>query len=356
MGIFSKKMREPVFLKESSNAEVQLAKLRQIEPLLNEEGKSRIRYDMKCLENGIAGEKNIAFELKNSHMPMYILHDVFLKAGDLSAQIDYLVFTKKLCFVLESKNLYGNIEINNTGSFIRTTEFNGKRKKEGIYSPLTQNQRHLELMKMIRIESKGNFLTRGMEEKNFDQWNMSMVVLANPKTILDAKYAKKEVKEKVIRIDQLVDKIREIYDMSSNTPVSDEKMEEWAKFYLNLHTENEMDYCKKYEQYKLETNQNVNVSEEVAVTSEPLVKEESEKENNVPVEETELFKELKAYRLQKSREEKMKPYYLYNDNQLRELIRKMPKDRQELIQVPGFGEIKADKYGEDIIGIIAKYK
>ena len=26
----------------------------------------------------------------------------------------------------------------------------------------------------------------------------------------------------------------------------------------------------------------------------------------------ELFKELKAYRLQKSREEKMKPYYLYN--------------------------------------------
>ena len=51
----------------------------------------------------------------------------------------------------------------------------------------------------------------------------------------------------------------------------------------------------------------------------------------------------------------MKPYYLYNDNQLRELIRKMPKDRQELVQVPGFGEIKADKYGEDIIGIITKY-
>ena len=168
MGIFSKKMREPVFLKESSNAEEQLEKLRQMEPLLNEEGKSRIRYDMRCLELGIAGEKNIAFELKNSHMPMYILHDVYLKAGDLSAQIDYLVFTKKFCFVLESKNLYGNIEINNTGSFVRTTEYNGKRKREGIYSPLTQNQRHLELMKMLRTESKGNFLTKGMEERKFE--------------------------------------------------------------------------------------------------------------------------------------------------------------------------------------------
>lgn len=356
MGIFSKKMREPVFLKESSNTEEQLEKLRQIEPLLNEEGKSRIRYDMRCLELGIAGEKNIAFELKNSHIPMYILHDIYLKAGDLSAQIDYLVFTKKLCFVLESKNLYGNIEINNTGSFVRTTEYNGKRKREGIYSPLTQNQRHLELMKMLRTESKGNFLTKGMEERKFEQWNKSMVVLANPKTILDAKYAKKEVKEKVIRTDQLVEKIKEMYNKSSNTPISDEKLEEWAKFYLNLHTETEIDYCKKYEQYKLERNQDDDVPEEVAVTSESVVKKEAVKENNISVEETELFKELKAYRLQKSREEKMKPYYLYNDNQLRELIHKMPKNRQELVEVPGFGEIKADKYGDDIIGIIKKYR
>ena len=64
MGLFNK-MKDPVFLKESSNAEAQIEKLKAIEPLLNPEGQSIIRQDIRCLEYGIVGEKNIAFELKN---------------------------------------------------------------------------------------------------------------------------------------------------------------------------------------------------------------------------------------------------------------------------------------------------
>ncbi|WP_246615320.1 nuclease-related domain-containing protein [Clostridium thailandense] len=128
MGLFNR-MKEPVFLKEGSDAEVQLEKLKALEPLLNAEGKNIIKQDIKCLEYGIAGEKSITFELKNSHMPMYILHDIYLKDGDLSAQIDYLVFTKKICFVIECKNLYGDIEINSMGDFIRTIEFGGRKKQ-----------------------------------------------------------------------------------------------------------------------------------------------------------------------------------------------------------------------------------
>lgn len=48
-------------------------------------------------------------------MPMVVLHDIYLEDGDLSAQIDYLVFTRKLCCIIECKNLYGDIEINNAG-------------------------------------------------------------------------------------------------------------------------------------------------------------------------------------------------------------------------------------------------
>ncbi len=39
-------MKEPVFLKESSNAEEQLEKLKALEPLLNPEGKTIIRQDI----------------------------------------------------------------------------------------------------------------------------------------------------------------------------------------------------------------------------------------------------------------------------------------------------------------------
>lgn len=347
MGLFNR-MKEPIFLKENSDAQVQLEKLKALKPLLNAEGQNIINQDIKCLEYGIIGEKNIEFELKNSHMPMYILHDIYLEDGDLSVQIDYLVFTKKICFVIECKNLYGDIEINNSGDFIRTLEFSGRKKKEGIYSPVTQNQRHLELMKKIKTDNKNNILTKYMAEKYFEDFNKSVVVLANPKTILNAKYAKKEIKEKVIRADQLVNYIKEMYENSKVSADSEAKMLAWAQSYLDLHKDAEKDYTEKYEQYKIDIITSVGSDEEVV---EKSIVSQAE----VLGEETDIFKELKAYRLKKSRQEKLKPYFIYNDNQLKDLIAKMPKNKEELQAVAGFGEVKANKYGDDILEIIMKY-
>ena len=351
MGLFNK-MKDPVFLKESSNAEAQIEKLKAIEPLLSPEGQAIIRQDIRCLEYGIVGEKNIAFELKNSHMPMYILHDIYLEDGDLSAQIDYIVITRKICFVIECKNLYGDIEINSAGDFIRTIEYGGKKKKEGIYSPITQNQRHLELMRKLRTDSKSGILTKFMVGKYFEDFNKSIVVLANPKTVLNIKYAKKEVKEKVIRSDQLVKYIKEMCDKSKESSSSDEHMLEWAQCYLNLHKEVEKDYYTKYEQYKI----NVVIKEvpKEEVTALP-VENSTTVINEVPIEETDIFKELKDYRLKKSREENIKPYFIYNDNQLKDLISKMPRNKAKLQTVAGFGEAKANKYGDDILRILEKY-
>lgn len=234
-------------------------------------------------------------------MPMYILHDVYLTDGELSAQIDYLVFTKKLIFVLESKNLYGNIEITNNGDFIRTMEFNGKKKREGIYSPVTQNQRHLALMKKLRIDSKKNIFSKKFEEREFEMSYIPLIVMANPKTILDARYAKADVKNQVIRGDQLIKKIKEMYDNSNNIAISDKQLEAMARFYLSLHRENTKDYCKKYEQFKKNPQDTNNQYAEKEFAS-------NDEQNVVPTEETDLYRELKEYRLNKSREEKMKAY------------------------------------------------
>lgn len=74
------------------------------------------------------------------------------------------------------------------------------------------------------------------------------------------------------------------------------------------------------------------------------------------IEETEIYKELRAYRRDKSREEKIRAYIIYNNKQLEELIFKMPITKDELKTVSGFGNVKASKYGDDIINIIKKYK
>ena len=87
MGLLNKSY-EPVFLKESGSAEKYLDELKQLKSRLNSEGQAVIDRDIKYIEYGILGEQNINFELKNSHMPLFVLHDIYLKSGELSAQID----------------------------------------------------------------------------------------------------------------------------------------------------------------------------------------------------------------------------------------------------------------------------
>ncbi|MFL2098223.1 HRDC domain-containing protein [Marinilactibacillus psychrotolerans] len=351
MGFFNN-MKEPVFLKESSNAKEQLKLLKDLEPHLNAEGIKILKQDIKNIEYGITGEKKIESELKNSHMPMYVLHDIYLEDDDLSAQIDYLVFTKKLCFIIESKNLYGNIEINNAGDFIRMTEFNRRKKKEGIYSPITQNQRHMDLMKKIRVNSKRNLLTKSLSKRNFEESNKPVVVLSNPKTILNAKFAKKEVKEKVIRADQLVKYIKDTYNQSNRIAISDKDMLMWAQSYKDVHKDTVKDYTKKYEPYKVTTNQQI-IEKVVSHKSED--KSMPVMQKAAPVNKTNLYEELKTYRLNKSREENFKAYTIFTNKQLEALIEKMPTTKDDLLAVEGFGETKANKYGLDIVRIMCKY-
>lgn len=338
MGFFDK-LKEPVFLKESSDAQRRLAALKALEPQLSPEGQKKLLQDIKCLEYGIQGENQIAYELKNSHMPMYVLHDIYLESGDLSAQIDYIVVTRKLCFLIECKNLFGNIEINSKGEFIRTLEMGGRKIREGIYSPITQNERHMELLKFIKTETRGNIVARFMTERYFNDFYKAVVVLANPKTVLNDRYAKKEIKDKVIRGDRLITYIKNQYKLSKELEESDEKMKNWAESFLKLHKEVEKDYTQKYQKF-LQTTATQMGEETVSKTTS---------------ENTGLYDELKAYRLEKSREEKIKPYFIFNNTQLEDLMAKMPLSKQELQEVSGFGPVKVGKYGDDILKIIKGY-
>lgn len=107
---------------------------------------------------------------------------------------------------------------------------------------------------------------------------------------------------------------------------------------MTLHKESNKDYIEKYKKYRI---------------TESIFEKEADR--STPVEETDIFRELRTYRWEISQLENVKPYFIYNDNQLKDLISKMPKTREELLKVSGFGEIKVEKYGADILEIIKKY-
>ena len=252
MALFQKKIG-PVFLKEESDATGFINRMIQLEEQVTDINlKNEINKQIKLASIGEVGEKNISFELKNSGMDMYVLHDIYLEIGDLSAQIDYIVITRKMVFVIECKNLIGDIEIDNQGNFIRTYEMFGKKIKEGVYSPITQNQRHLEILKKVRMDSKSNFLMKAAFEHYFDQNYKSLVVLANPKTVLNAKYAKKDVKEQIIRADQLISKIKEVCANCNESDMTEKEMLDIAQFFLTANKTERSDYARKYKEIAIE--------------------------------------------------------------------------------------------------------
>lgn len=354
MGLFDK-LSKPVFLKEESDAGEFICKLKGLQEKASGEVKDRIDREIKLATIGEIGEKNIAFELKNSGMPMYVMHDIHFEIDGLSAQIDYIVVTRKITFIIECKNLIGDIDIDNGGNFIRNYELNGKRIREGIYSPITQNERHLEILRQVKRDSKNSMISKMLFDKYFDENYKSIVVLANPKTVLNAKYAKKEVKQMVIRADQLNSYIKNTYKQSKQAAFNDKDMKEFAEGLLALHVHNKSDYINKYEEIvKSMEDMEKQCREGKVEDAKPFDKEGQTV--NSKLKNDELVKKLKTFRLEKSREENIKPYYIFNDKQMIDLISKMPSSKEELQGVWGFGKVKAEKYGDMILKIIDGYR
>lgn len=153
-----------------------------------------------------------------------------------------------------------------------------------------------------------------------------------------------KIKQHVVRADQLVEYIREIDNDSKIESWSDKQMTELAEFYLSQHKENTVDYLEKYKVVEAEVNTSVeSVPEPVILTEVSDDKKE------------ELRKALKAFRLSQSRKENIKAYYIFNDKQMEELIEKLPKDANGLLNVSGFGPAKCEKYGGEILKIISGF-
>lgn len=247
MSIFSKP--EVVILKESNDAKDYMQKLQDLLPKASGEVKDKIEKEITIVNAGIFGEDNILFELKNSGMDLVVLHDLYIKsASGLSAQIDFLVVAPKCIYIIECKNLFGNIEINSNGDFIRTISYGKRSYKEGIYSPITQNERHMSVLKEIRGENK-NFLSRAFRNAIFDDFFKGVVVLANPKTVVNDRYAKKEVKSKVIRADQLIKFIKDTESQSKELSSSSKEMLSCAQSYLDMNIEERPEYIEKYKEF-----------------------------------------------------------------------------------------------------------
>ena len=139
------KFSETVFLKNENELEKQVYALEKL--LEKYPNNHLLQNKLTICKLGLKGEQEIEFELKNANIGMYVIRDLNLEYEDLKAQIDYFVITPAYSYFIECKNLLGNITVDQNGNFNRDYTINGKRVKEGIYNPLSQAQRHIEVYK-----------------------------------------------------------------------------------------------------------------------------------------------------------------------------------------------------------------
>ena len=331
-----KSLNEVVFInKVDKENNVQMKQLTDLLDKVGDNDKEKIENEIKKLKIGIEGEKKIEFELTSIHdTPLICLNDIRLEYNNEVAQMDFILVARSSIIVIESKELIGNISIDNEGNFTRTyqTYQNKIYKKEGMYSPIAQNDRHIEILKRMLVENK-------VIGKDFPIH--SLVVIANDKCIVDKKFAPKAIKELITKYDQLRFKIQDILKSDEIYDINDKDMQYIADYIYEKNKHIEYDYINKLG-LKLKEEKpeiivdNTNISE---------------------IGNDDLYEELKKYRYEKAKEKNMlnKIGFIFSNEVLEELILKSPRTKEQFITIKGLGESKWEEYGEGIIKIISKY-
>lgn len=308
--------RKTEFLKEDNELENKVNVLTELHKKYPDNEK--IARDLTLANLGLIGENNIKHELEVANIGMYVLHDITFRYDDLTAQTDFIVITPAKNYFIECKNMIGSITINRDGSFTRQYEYYGHKRKENIYSPLTQAQNHINIYKKI-WDKKHNTFDKLFFEKDFYKYNVPLVVFANAKGILKDNFAPKNIKKNVTRADLLIEYLKkDLNDCKLLDRSSKGEMEKIGKRFFSYNAPNNIDYKKIY------------------LTDEEKI--------------IELKNSLIQFRINKSQSRNIPEHYIFDDKELENILNKLPKTIDELNTI--LLDIKIKYHGEEIIKII----
>ncbi len=68
-----------------------------------------------------------------------------------------------------------------------------------------------------------------------------------------------------------------------------------------------------------------------------------------------LFERLRAWRLEQARVDKTAPFIIFSDEALHGIASLRPQSPQDLLSIRGIGQLKAEKYGTEILSLVAEH-
>ena len=278
---------------------------------------------------GFKNEKQTAYLIdfnRQEQEHSFVMHNVKFKVNGRTAQIDHLIITPHTCYVIEDKYFSGEVEIDENDSW----NIKYKDKIISIPSPQLQNERHIEVLKDL-FKEKEIFKQAGLEKEPalFDFVN---VILISDQTIFKGKmpkFVKKASQVKDIGNELLKERLKNVNTLFKALITKEMSNEEAKKIAETL---------LKYD----------------------LLKEDNEVKNNSTINKTLdtdniLFEKLKKLRYELAKKENIKPYMVFSDKTLKEIVEKLPKTKEDMLKISGVGEVKYNKYGEVFLKEIKKH-
>jgi superfamily II DNA helicase RecQ len=194
----------------------------------------------------------------------------------------------------------------------------------------------------------------------------SAVIIANPKSILNKTKCPKVIQTQLYKYDQLTNLLKKELDkLKEEMPYREKQMFEIAEFLMTNHKPITFDYMAKYSLTKsdFEVDNQLPTPAPQITLKPPVVEQKLPPKETLTIkqviseiipgiEDTDIYKALKEYRLNTSRAENIKPYFIYNNDEMESIIRTNPKTKAELLSCKGFGEKKFEKYGDAILEIL----
>lgn len=323
-----KSISKPTFLKDFNRETEELIKLNEsLKNTTDEEEKKKLLNQINLQRYVIDGLGKVYFELTNSPIPFYGLHNIRLEDGTSSANVDFLLVTHQFCCIVKCKSLQGNIEIDSYGNFYRWMRKNEKWYKEGIYSPIEQNRRAELVLKNVL-----NGI--GVEKLHI----LSFTVFTNPKATINFKESPKDIIDKIIKLDLVNTKLKELVE-NTQAPTTDEWIaKEIAETLIKLDKSN-IQKVNTEEDMEKHAHKEENINIETTPVSSDINKEK-------------LIHALKEYRKETAANNNIPPYFVFNNVEMDRLLLAMPKNKEELLRVKGFGQVKVDRYGDNILDIL----
>ncbi|WP_078429821.1 HRDC domain-containing protein [Alkalihalobacterium alkalinitrilicum] len=88
---------------------------------------------------------------------------------------------------------------------------------------------------------------------------------------------------------------------------------------------------------------------------ETIPQRKSKKVQSADTNLEELKVKLTDFRARRAKELNVKPFYIFTNNTLENLLQKRPVTMKDLLEIDGIGPKKADQFGQEIIEIIQSH-